>query len=183
VVYDFEMGIVRGDAQRELLELDDPMAASGTMCRDTVRPAFDLARYAEDSAVRERAPTLADAIATEEARIASVLMDSRPPRPRSASAPDVAVRFSELDALSPDEQLAVLHDRLSPLSRVPNLTRPLPELGALLEDPKTAYVLGFVDGLLPLQTIVEVAGLSELDTLRIFDRAITQGVIDFRKRC
>lgn len=148
----------------------------------TIRPAFDLARYAEDSDIRERAPTITDEAATEEARIASVLMDSRPPRAPSGSSPDVAVRFSEIDQLAPDAQVAVLYDRLNPLSRVPSLTRPLPELRGLIEDPKTAYVLGFVDGLLPLETIIEIAGLAEVDTLRILDRAITQGAIDFPRR-
>lgn len=182
------MGSETGDAKDGLLDLDDPVGSakgvdSGiTVSRETVRPAFDLKRYAEDSDIRERAPTITDEAAIEEARIASVLMDSRPPRAASASAPDVAVRYSDLDGLPLEEQLAVLRDRMDPLSRVASLSRPLTELGPLIEDPKTAYVLGFVDGLLPLETIVEIAGLPEIDTLRILDRALSQQVLEFKKK-
>jgi hypothetical protein len=149
---------------------------------ETLRPSFDLARYAEDLAGRERSPTITDEAATEEARIASVLMDSNPPRPR-ASAPDieVAVRYSEVDALELDEQLAFLRERLAPMTRVPTLTRKITELGPAIEDPKTAYILGFVDGLLPMDTIVDVAGLPEIETLRVLDRAIDQQFVTFRK--
>ena len=42
-----------------------------------------------------------------------------------------------------------------------------------------AYVLGFIDGVLPLETIVEVAGLPELETLKILERAIEQNAISF----
>ncbi len=154
---------------------------SGTIPRDTVRPAFDVERYAEDTIGRERLPTITDEAAIEEARIASVLMDSTPPRGRP-SAPDIelAVKYSEVEALEDGEQLAFLRARLAPMTRIPTLTRKITELGPLIEDPKTAYILGFIDGLLPLETIVEVAGLPELDTLRILDRAVDQYVIAFR---
>lgn len=151
--------------------------------RETVRPAFDVARYAEDTIGRERLPTIVDEAATEEARIASVLMDSTPP-PASdgGSEIQIAVGYSEVEALEADQQLAFLRARLAPLTRVPALTRKITELGPLIQDPKTAYVLGFIDGLLPLGTIVEVAGLPEIDTLRILDRAVDQGVITFRPK-
>jgi hypothetical protein len=173
------------DAKRLVPELDeDELNAleSGTVQRETVRPAFDVERYAEDTVGRERLPTITDEAATEEARIASVLMDSTPPR-GLASVPDVelAVRYSEVEALGDEEQLAFLRARLAPMTRVPALTRKITELGPLIEDPKTAYILGFIDGLLPLETIVEVAGLPEIDTLRILDRAVDQYVITFRK--
>lgn len=159
---------------------NDLDAESGKQPRDTVRPAFDVERYAEDVVGRERLPTIVDEAATEEARIASVLMDSSPPHPRT-SAPEIeiAVRYSEVDALNPDEQLAFLRARLAPMTRVPALTRKITELGPVIEDPKTAYVLGFIDGLLPLETIVEVAGLPEIDTLRILERAVDQHLVTF----
>ena len=174
------------DAKR-LHDLDDEDGEdqagleSGTVPRETVRPAFDVERYAEDTIGRERLPTITDEAATEEARIASVLMDSTPPRAR-ASAPEIelAVRYSDVEALREEEQLAFLRARLAPMTRIPTLTRNITELGPLIEDPKTAYILGFIDGLLPLETIVEVAGLPELDTLRILDRAVEQYVITFR---
>ena len=34
--------------------------------------------------------------------------------------------------------------------------RETPQAGFVIEDPKTAFILGFVDGLLPLEMIVEV---------------------------
>ncbi len=174
------------DAKR-LHDLDDEdeesyeAHESGTVPRDTVRPAFDVERYAEDTIGRERLPTITDEAATEEARIASVLMDSTPPKGR-VSAPEihVAVQYAEVEALEDGEQLAFLRARLAPMTRVPTLTREISQLGPLIEDSKTAYILGFIDGLLPLETIVEVAGLPELDTLRILDRAIEQYVITFR---
>jgi hypothetical protein len=179
------MGSESRDAKK-LLDVDDAERASeedeeiesGTLSRDTVRPAFDVERYAEDTVGRERLPTITDEAATEEARIASVLMDSSPPR-ATASAPEIeiAVRYDEVDALAPDQQLAFLRARLAPMTRVPSLTRKLTELGPVIEDPKTAYILGFIDGILPLETIVEVAGLPELDALRILERAIDQHVI------
>jgi len=61
------------------------------------------------------------------------------------------------------------------------LAREMKQLGGMLEDPKTAYVLGFVDGILPLETIIEVTGLPELDTLRILDRMVAQSVVVFRR--
>ncbi len=179
-----------------------------------MRPAFDVDRYAEDLVGRERFPTMVDEVATEQARLASVLMDSTPPepprapptpeapvraqagaRPRSRREPppdieaEIAAEMADLEAdipryevveaLDDDAQLSLLRARLAPMTRVPTLARKITELGALIEDPKTAYVLGFVDGLLPLETIVEVAGLPELDTLRILNRAVEQFVLTF----
>lgn len=178
--------MIGGESKRALSVVEDDDfdgpsdAESGTLERDTVRPAFDVEAYAEDVVGRERLPTIVDEIATEEARIASVLMDSTPPR--ATSGPDLAVRLSEVEALKPDEQLAFLRARLAPMSRVPTLARPITELGTLIEDPKSAYILGFVDGLLPIETIVEVAGLPEIDALRILERAIEQHVIIFVKQ-
>src|SRR5262249_4761608 len=94
---------------------------------------------------------------------------------------EIAVRYSEVDALRPDEQLAILRARLAPMSRVPSLVRQITELGPVIEDPKTAYVLGFIDGLLPLETIIEVAGLPEIQALQILDRAIEQHLVRFGK--
>ena len=63
---------------------------------------------------------------------------------------------------------------------MPSLSKKMTELGAIVEDPKTAYVLGFVDGLLPLETIIEVTGLPELESLRILDRLMGQQILTFR---
>lgn len=173
----------RGAAAAKALEWDPAdEAESGTVQRATVRPAFDVERYAEDVLGRERLATITDEAATEEARIASVLMDSKPPPPRP-SAPDgdiqVGVQYADVEVLKADEQLAFLRARLAPMTRVPSLLRKLTELGPMIEDPKTAYVLGFVDGCLPLETIVEVAGLPELDTLRVLDRALDSHLLIF----
>lgn len=181
------MGGKSQDAKKAPLTDDgfenDLDAESEAPSHDTVRPTFDVERYAEDMVGRERLPTITDEAATEEARIASVLMDSNPPRPRASAPPEIeiAVGYSEVEALEPDEQLAFLRARLAPLTRVPALTRKLTELGPVIEDPKTAYVLGFIDGLLPLETIVEVAGLPEVDTLTILERAVDQHLITFNK--
>jgi hypothetical protein len=158
------------------------MARKRTPSPETLRPSFDVASYAQEVVGRERSPTITDEAKTEEARIASVLMDSNPPRGRT-SVPDieVAVRYAEVDALALDEQLAFLRERLAPMTRVPTLSRKLTELGPAIEDPQTAYVLGFVDGLLPMETIVDVVGLPEIDTLRVLERAIEQHLVKFVK--
>lgn len=135
------------------------------------KASFDVVKYAESLTPRERQTTIADAETTEQARIASVLMDSNPPQPARAS----------LQPHASQADVALYRSRLAPMTRVPKLARKLTELGASIEDPKSAFVLGFVDGLLPLETIIEVAGLPELETLRILDRAIAQGAISFNK--
>ena len=180
------MGRSPQDARNEVDAFDpstiEEPAESGLIPRETVRPSFDIEAYAEDLAGRERYPTIIDDEATEEARIASVLMDSTPPNAR-ASIPEIslAVAYSAVEALEPDEQLAFLRARLAPMTRVPSLACKITELGPVIEDPKTAYILGFVDGLLPLETIVEVAGLPEVEALRILERAIDQHAILFRR--
>src|SRR5262245_61843068 len=126
--------------------------------RATIKPAYDVERYAEDTVHRERMVTIVDAVATEEARVASVLMHSSPPTRASGGHSgevevDLAVEYSEVEELDPDEQLALLRAQLAPLSRVPALTRRMAELGPVIADAQTAYVLGFIDGLLPLETI------------------------------
>lgn len=188
LVYFREMGVPsRGSkVSLDLDEPDDDEQESGPLPRETLKPAFDVERYAEDMTGRERYATITDEAATEEARVASVLMDSIPPRASAAAAAqagpevEIDVHYADVDALAHDEQLTFLRARLAPMSRVPVLTRTIAELGPVIEDPKTAYVLGFIDGLLPLETIVEVAGLPDIDTLKILDRAVEQYLVTFR---
>jgi hypothetical protein len=187
-----------GDAKRDLLELDDPALDDGIASgpvpvpRPTVIPTFDPRQYAEESEIRERMPTLTDESVLEQARLQSFPTNAPPPRrpmstvpgplvsnPRDSSA-EIDVGEDDIDALGVDEQVAILRARLMPLTRVPALSQSPGELGAALEDPKTAYVVGFVDGLLPLETIIEVTGLPELDTLRVLDRLVGQGIVTFR---
>lgn len=190
------MGEGSGDGEKELLELDDPSAADSeinAVQHPTVIPSFDPSQYAEESEVRERMPTLTDETALEQARLQSFPTRFPPPRrPMSTvpgplvpnardSAAEIDTGEADVDALGEGEQIAILSDRLAPLSRVPTLSREMTELGSLLEDPKTAYILGFVDGILPLETIVDVTGLPELDTLRVLDRMVAQGVVVFRR--
>jgi hypothetical protein len=98
------------------------------------------------------------------------------------SAVEIDAGEEDLDALDASAQIAILTDRLAPLNRVPSLAEAMTALGPLLEDPKTAYVLGFVDGILPLETIIEVTGLPELETLRVLDRMVAQAIVIFRGR-
>ena len=142
----------RGKGKKELLDLDDPLE-SGVLPIPTVIPP--------EGAMRERQSTLLDDDLTEQARLASVLIESVPPRP-----------------VDPNGATAI-RARLAPLDRIPTPARSIDELGDDLKDPKAVFVLGFVDGVLPLETIIEVTGLPELDTLRILDRLIAQGAIVF----
>ena len=183
-------------AEREkLLDLDDPaQSASGgrpasePAPRPTVIPKFDPEKFAEDSEIRERMPTLTDEAALEHARqlsaLPSIMPGARASRPSIApsslmgprdSHPDIDVGEDDIDSLGPEEQVALLRERLEPLSRVPVL-----RAHAGLDDPRTAYIAGFVDGVLPLETIIDVTGLPELDTLRVLDRLAAQGLVAFK---
>lgn len=187
-------------AKAPLLELDEPGAPA--FARGGPR-AFGVSTGV-DSEVRERMPTVTNEDALEEARLQSLPSNLPPPRrplstvpgpmtsgpvttipgPMSGNPRDSAVEIdtgeADIDALGDDEQIAILRARLAPVARVPVLAREMAQLGALLEDPKTAYILGFVDGILPLDTIVDVTGLPELDTLRVLDRMVAQSVVIFR---
>jgi hypothetical protein len=190
------------DAKKGLLELDDPAGdpessdegASGERVTPipTIIPAFSPERYAEETEFRERMPTLTDDTLLEEARLQSLPSNAPPPRsavtarpgPPAANPRDSSVEIdtgeSDLESLEEGEQVAILTVRLSPLTRVPVLAKELSELGSVVADPKTAYMLGFIDGLLPLETIIEVTGLPELETLRVLDRMISIGVVMFK---
>jgi hypothetical protein len=148
------------DPKDKLLELDEPGVAS-------VR-GKDLA---DPPSVREPMATITDEFATEQARLKSV----------PSNTPPATLTEGDLDGLTAHEQAAWLRGRIAPLNRVPRLAKAMTELGALLEDPKTAFVLGFVDGVLPLDTIIDVTGLPETDTLRVLDHMIAQGIVVFRK--
>ena len=195
-----------GTAKSDLLELDDPLGQDRGGI-PTIIPKVDPAHVVgvtdalgydeEDSAVRERMPTITDEDALENARLQSLPSNLPPPRRPMSTMPgaiadafrnprDSAVEIDtgeeDIDGLDDAAQIAILSERLGPLTAVPTLSKPMSELGALLEDPKTAYVLGFVDGILPLETIIDVTGLPELETLRVLDRMITQSVVIVRGR-
>jgi hypothetical protein len=162
-------------------DLDDD--ASDERERDTVKPAFDVEEYAARMSVRARLPTIVDEEVTEQARLASVLMDSNPPAPAAAPVRHAEFPSARISMPPRDEQeISYYRARLAPMSRVPALVRTMAELATLSLDPKTAYVLGFVDGILPLEMIVEVAGIPELEALRILETAVDQYVITFRER-
>ncbi len=180
----------------KLLDLDEPALSADELApsapRPTVIPKFDPSQFAEDSEIRERMPTLTDEAALEHARLLSLPSNAPPPRstqrstmpgpldnPRDSSV-EIDVGEDDFDALGPEVQIEVLRASLSPLGRVPMLARQLSEIGSALADPKTAYIVGFVDGILPLETIIDVTGLSELDALRVLDRLVLQGILIFR---
>ena len=192
-----------GEATKDLHELDDPAhlveagdvndGAPGPVARPTVIPKYNPPQHAEEAKIRERMSTLTDESAQEQARLQSFPTNAPPPRrpmstvpgpltnPRDSSV-EIDVGEDDIAALGPEEQVAILRAGLTPLSRVPTLAQPLSEIGAALEDPKTAYVIGFVDGILPLETIVDVTGLPELDTLRVLDRLVAERILIFRPR-
>ena len=87
---------------------------------------------------RERMPTVTDEHALEEARLRSVVTSSLPPKRQS------------------HDDLSLIKARLAPLDRVPLLTRRISELS---EDPKTAYILSFIDGVLPLGLSLTESGV------------------------
>ncbi len=180
------------DAKKELLELDDPARSSESTAPSgarpsrascpTVIPAFDPVALAEESELRAQSPTITNEVELERARLASMRSQMPPARPADESQVEVEADEGELEELDEADQIAVLLERLDPMSRVPELVKPTAELADRLGDSKSAYVAGFIDGVLPLETIVEVAGLPQLDTLRILDRMLTQGIAVFRAR-
>lgn len=136
----------------KVLELDDPLE-SKTMPKATLPP-----EVAPEEFYRERMPTVTDEHALEEARLRSVVTSSMPPRRQS------------------HDDLSLVKARLAPLDRVPSLTRRISELS---EDPKTAYILSFIDGVLPLDTILDVVGLPEIEVLSLVDRLVNERSIVF----
>jgi hypothetical protein len=71
----------------------------------------------------------------------------------------------------------VVRRRLHSLSGAPRLARPMSELRDAIDDTQTAYVYAFVDGILPVQSIVTLAGLPEADTLRILHKGLADGTL------
>ena len=140
-----------------------PSSATGP--RATLSPEVDAETF-----YRERMPTVVDDAALEEARLQSVKRSSLPPK--RGSSPDLPPIPHESDAPQ-------IRRRLAPLGRVPTLAKPIGQLGSLVDEPRTAYVLSFVDGVLPLETIVDVAGLPEIDVLRVLEKMIAVGAIVF----
>lgn len=207
-MYSRGVGGSSGDAKKDF-DLDDPgeeiEIESGEVepaQPSTLIPAFDPQEYAaqfakvddDDDDEHDRIPTLTNEVELEEARKKSLPSRAPPRRPFSTkpaplaseddadAAVEVDAEEEDVEGLDPEAQEAILRDRLAPCSRVPILAKRLTDLGEVLEDPKTAFVLGFVDGILPLDTIVEVTGLPELDTLRVLDRMVAIGVVVFRSR-
>lgn len=146
----------KGKKEKSIVELDDPLE-SGVIPVPTVKPPAD------DEPFRERQITYVDDDLTEQARIASVLIESVPPRDDASE----SVR---------------IRTRLFPLDRIPTLAKSIDELPADLREPRTAFVLGFIDGVLPLETIIEVTGLPEPETISILERLIAQGAVIFPNR-
>jgi hypothetical protein len=144
------------DLDDPLRETDEPMHESGIVPVPTAIPPLGV--------MRERQSTLVDDEVTEQARLASVLIESLPPRPSNA------------------DTAPAIRARLAPLDRIPEVAKTMAELGDDMREPKTAFVLGFIDGVLPLETIIEVTGLPEIDTLRVLDRLIAQGAVVFPSR-
>lgn len=142
--------------KKDVLELDDPLE-SGVIPVPTVKPPADV------EPMRENQITYVDDDLTEQARLASVLIESVPPRD---DASEIRTRVSPLE----------------PLDRVPTLAKSIDELPADLKEPRTAFVLGFIDGVLPLETIIEVTGLPEAETVSILERLIAQGAVIFPPR-
>lgn len=147
--------------KNSLLDLDDPLRdaaeaidESGIVPVPTVKPPPGA-----PGPMRERQITFVDDELTEQARLASVLIDSVPP---TSAEP--------------------IRARLAPLGRIPALAKSIERIGEGVRDPKTAFVIGFVDGVLPLETIIEVTGLPEAETVQILERLIAQGAVIFPKR-
>jgi hypothetical protein len=154
-----------GKRKPEILDLDDPLRDADEALQESgIVPVPTVKPPAISAPMRDRQMTLVDDDVTEQARLASVLIDSMPPRP-----------------VDPNSAQAI-RARLAPLERVPELAKTIAELGDDLKEPKTAFVLGFIDGVLPLETIIEVTGLPEIETLRILDRLIAQSAIVFPRR-
>jgi hypothetical protein len=77
------------------------------------------------------------------------------------------------------QRIAMLRIRLGPLTRVPVLARSLNDQG-VIADPRTGFVLTFVDGVSPLAAIIDAAGLPELEVLQLLVRARDQKLIELR---
>ena len=70
--------------------------------------------------------------------------------------------------------------RLGPMDRVPVVLVPREQLKWLSLDHRAGFVLSLVDGVSSLEQILDVSGMSALDTLRILFEISAQRVIGFR---
>jgi hypothetical protein len=72
--------------------------------------------------------------------------------------------------------------RIGPLEQVPVLVMKLTEIGAARVDYRAAFLLSQVDGHTSLDAILDVSGMSVLETLRIVSDLARRGIIAFRGR-
>ena len=70
--------------------------------------------------------------------------------------------------------------RIGPLDRAPVVLVPPGQLKWLSLDHRAGFVLALVDGMSSLEVILDLSGMSQLDTLRILYELAAQNVIGFR---
>ncbi len=138
--------------------------------RRTEVPAFDLDAYAREEDMR------ASHLRPKPEVSATPVIDAPPEPPRSGPFPRPP-SLPRIPGVTPATLEDAARARLGPLHRVPRLTKLVSELRDQIDDPTTAFVVGFVDGLLPLEAILDASGIPEADVVRILDALLTKGVI------
>ena len=117
-----------------------------------------------------------------------------PPSPRSPSTDedpsfddtperDTAVPPYDLESFAREEHRKASGQwRAAPpverLDGVPRLKKSLEQIHDVIADSKTAFVIGFIDGNLSLEHIVDVTGLPKKETLGIVARLIELDVVE-----
>lgn len=125
-------------------------ANKGDSDRPTVVPAFDVEAFARD-----------DAEASEV-------------RVRPVAFPE---SFPEREPFPAEPCSTLIRRTLGPPESVPCLVLTTAETIARVSDPKSAFVVGFIDGLLPIDVLVEAIGMRAPDVVAIIETLIADGLV------
>lgn len=87
-------------------------------------------------------------------------------------------RNVELPAAEPSS--ALIRRVLGPPESIPVLALSMDETLAKVPCPKSAFVVGFVDGLLPLDVLVEAIGMLPAEVIEIVRVLVDRGLVQLR---
>jgi len=97
-----------------------------------------------------------------------------PPAPATFSAPPKAL---VADATYRADLEQTLLERLGSLDRVPAVRVAPRDLAKLGIDHRAGFVLSMIDGMTPIEMLIDLSGLPRVDVLRILDELVQAGAV------
>jgi hypothetical protein len=76
-----------------------------------------------------------------------------------------------------EELEKVYAERLGSLAQVPSIAVAMKEIPGLALDHRSGFILSLVDGVSTLDMILDMSGMSRLDTLRVLHELIQHGTL------